>query len=186
MPASNHSAHAMTITVGSRIHLTKRDRPRYDSSRAHAESASERARDNSRTRDERGASHAPRVESHERSSSSVSTFSAPWFINAPPSAQLAAALGLLHGVRPFLLPFGRERTAARDQHLAARALVTTAANISTIAAQVGYESEAAFNRAFKPGIGHAAGALSLREQEPSRSAELAVRLSDEHPVRQSA
>jgi len=83
----------------------------------------------------------------------VSTFSAPWFINAPPSAQLAAALGLLHGVRPFLLPFGRERTAARDQHLAARALVTTAANISTIAAQVGYESEAAFNRAFNRELG---------------------------------
>jgi AraC-like DNA-binding protein len=38
-------------------------------------------------------------------------------------------------------------------HLAARALVTTAANISTIAAQVGYESEAAFNRAFNREFG---------------------------------
>lgn len=33
-------------------------------------------------------------------------------------------------------------------HLAARALVTSAVSIPTIAAQVGYESEAAFNRAF--------------------------------------
>jgi len=38
-------------------------------------------------------------------------------------------------------------------HLAARALVTTAANIPTIAVQVGYDSEAAFNRAFSRELG---------------------------------
>jgi AraC-like DNA-binding protein len=38
-------------------------------------------------------------------------------------------------------------------HLAARALVTSAATVPTIAAQVGYESEAAFNRAFSRELG---------------------------------
>ena len=38
-------------------------------------------------------------------------------------------------------------------HLAARALVSSAVNMPTIAAQVGYESEAAFNRAFSRELG---------------------------------
>ena len=38
-------------------------------------------------------------------------------------------------------------------HLAARALVTSAMSMPTIAAQVGYESEAAFNRAFSRELG---------------------------------
>ncbi|HTB27546.1 MAG TPA: AraC family transcriptional regulator, partial [Steroidobacteraceae bacterium] len=38
-------------------------------------------------------------------------------------------------------------------HLAARALVTSAVSMPTIAAQVGYESEAAFNRAFSRELG---------------------------------
>jgi AraC-like DNA-binding protein len=38
-------------------------------------------------------------------------------------------------------------------HLAARALVTSAVSIQTIAAKIGYESEAAFNRAFSREMG---------------------------------
>ena len=38
-------------------------------------------------------------------------------------------------------------------HLAARALVTSAVNMPAIAAQVGYESEAAFSRAFSRELG---------------------------------
>jgi len=38
-------------------------------------------------------------------------------------------------------------------HLAARALVTSAVKMPTIAEQVGYESEAAFNRAFSREFG---------------------------------
>ena len=38
-------------------------------------------------------------------------------------------------------------------HLAARALVSSAVSMPTLAAQVGYESEAAFNRAFRRELG---------------------------------
>lgn len=41
--------------------------------------------------------------------------------------------------------------------LAARCLETTSRGVADIAAEVGYESEAAFNRAFKRGLGQPPG-----------------------------
>jgi len=52
-------------------------------------------------------------------------------------------------------------------HLAARALVTSAASLPTIAAQVGYESEAAFNRAFSREIGMPPARYRSAKRQPA-------------------
>jgi transcriptional regulator GlxA family with amidase domain len=77
----------------------------------------------------------------------------PWTIGG-----LAESVGLSRSAfverfsRLLLMPPMTYLTRLR-LHLAARALVTSAAAMPTIAAQVGYESEAAFNRAFRREMG---------------------------------